>query len=66
MSRADIENTVGSPLLKDVFHQDRWDYIYTLQKHFQTAEQRRITIWFVNDKAVKIERDLPVAPQAAK
>jgi outer membrane protein assembly factor BamE len=66
MSRADIENTVGSPLLKDVFHQDRWDYIYTLQKHFQTAEQRRITIWFVNDKAVKIERDLPVAPQAVK
>jgi outer membrane protein assembly factor BamE len=60
MSRNEIANAVGSPVLQDVFHRDRWDYIYTLKKHYQKHEQRRITVWFANDIAVKVERDLPV------
>ena len=60
MSRNEIANAVGSPVLSDIFHADRWDYIYTLKKTYQKHEQRRITIWFVNDIATKIERDLPV------
>ena len=60
MSRNEIANAVGSPILQDVFHADRWDYIYTLQKHYRAHDQRRITVWFANDVAVKVERDLPV------
>lgn len=60
MSRAQIAGTVGTPILQDVFHQNRWDYIYTLQKQHQALDQRRITVWFENDIAVKVERDLPV------
>jgi outer membrane protein assembly factor BamE len=60
MSRNEITSAVGSPVLADIFHADRWDYIYTYQKHYQSHEQRRITVWFANDVAVKIERDLPV------
>ncbi|MGL4767132.1 MAG: outer membrane protein assembly factor BamE [Formosimonas sp.] len=60
MSRNELANTIGSPVLKDIFHADRWDYIYTIQHHYQSHEQRRITVWFANDVVSKIERDLPV------
>lgn len=59
MSRNEIANAVGSPVLQDIFHADRWDYVYTLQKHYGEREQRRISVWFTNDVAVKVERDLP-------
>lgn len=61
MSRNEIANAVGSPILQDVFHADRWDYIYTIQKHYQSHDQRRITVWFTNDIATRVERDLPAA-----
>ena len=60
MSRNEIANTIGSPVLTNIFHADRWDYIYTIKRNYQAHEQRRMTIWFANDIAVKIERDLPV------
>lgn len=58
MTRSQIANTVGTPILQDIFHQDRWDYVYTLQKQYQPLEKQRITVWFKNDVAVKVERDL--------
>lgn len=66
MSKVEIANAVGSPILQDIFHADRWDYIYRLDRHYQKVEQRRITIWFQNGVATKIERDLPVETVPAK
>ena len=66
MSKVEIANAVGSPILQDIFHADRWDYIYRLDRHYQKVEQRRITIWFQNGVAVKIERDLPVETAPVK
>ena len=66
MSKVEIANAVGSPILQDIFHADRWDYIYRLDRHYQKVEQRRITIWFQNGVAVKIERDLSVETAAVK
>lgn len=66
MSKAEIASAVGSPILQDIFHADRWDYIYRLDRHYQKAEQRRITIWFQNGVAAKIERDLPAVAVPAK
>ena len=61
MTKLQLANAVGSPVLQDVFHSNRWDYIYRLDKHYQKVEHRRITVWFNNDVAVKIDRDLPAA-----
>ncbi|WP_162845128.1 outer membrane protein assembly factor BamE [Hydromonas duriensis] len=60
MTKVEVANTIGSPILQDIFHADRWDYIYRLDKHYQKPDQRRITIWFNKGVAAKIERDLPV------
>ena len=56
MSKSQIAGTVGTPIIQDVFHKDRWDYIYRLEQHYQTPEQERMTIWFANDIAIKVER----------
>lgn len=56
MTLSQIANTVGTPILQDIFHQNRWDYVYTLQKQYQPLEEKRITVWFENDIAVKVER----------
>ena len=56
MSKEQIANAVGTPILQDVFHQDRWDYIYRLDEHYKGIQQERVTIWFVNGIASKVER----------
>ena len=60
MSKTDVANIVGSPLVSNLLRANRWDYIYTLQKNHQARIQSRITLWFNNDGVVtKIERDIP-------
>ncbi len=56
MTKAQIANIAGTPIVQDVFHKDRWDYIYRLDEHYQPMQQERITIWFANDVATKVER----------
>jgi outer membrane protein assembly factor BamE len=39
MNRAQVRDVLGSPLLTDVFHADRWDYVFTIRR--QGADRRR-------------------------
>ena len=45
MSRAQVRDILGSPMLTDVFHADRWDYVFTIVRP-GTAPQRRSTVAF--------------------
>jgi outer membrane protein assembly factor BamE len=45
---------MGTPLIMDIFRNDRWDYVYTL-KTKQRIEKQKLTLFFENDKLVKIE-----------
>lgn len=57
MSRQQVRYILGSPLVMDVFHRDRWDYYYLFRKgRSPHAERSRITIVFRNDRVVKVER----------
>lgn len=41
---------LGTPMLVDMFHADRWDYVYRLQKGSTGAvETRRFTVFFDRD-----------------
>jgi outer membrane protein assembly factor BamE len=69
MSRSQVRFALGTPLVADVFHPDRWDYVYQFQKAGVLTEQRRIVVVFKDDKLVKIEGDVVPAsslPGAAK
>ena len=41
MSKAQVRYLLGTPLLVDVFHQDRWDYIYSMQEGRDPRSQER-------------------------
>lgn len=55
MSKQQVVETAGSPVMQDLFHQDRWDYIYRLDQRGKPVQQKRVTIWFNNGVAVKVE-----------
>ena len=55
-SKRQVKFVMGSPLLTDPFHPDRWDYIFTDQPGDtrKITEYRHISVYFEGDKLVKI------------
>ncbi len=58
MNKRQVRYILGSPLIADVFHKDRWDYVYSMQKGSGARSQQRLTVIFQNDALVTIEGDL--------
>ena len=49
-TRDQVRFILGTPLLVDMFHADRWDYVYRLQKGATgEVESRRFTVFFGPD-----------------
>lgn len=65
MTREQVRFALGTPLVADVFHSERWDYVY-LFKHGNSGktEQRAVSIFFVNDALDRIEGDIAPAEGA--
>jgi outer membrane protein assembly factor BamE len=54
-SEQQVRFLLGSPLLQDVFHKDRWDYVYTLKKgRSKKVDQKRLTIIFDNGVVTRV------------
>jgi outer membrane protein assembly factor BamE len=61
MSRAQVRDVLGSPLLADAFHTDRWDYVFSIRRQGTEPQLRRVMVLFDGDKLSKFEgaNDLP-------
>lgn len=46
---------MGEPLLKDPFHQERWDYIYLFRPGGQATTRQLLTLYFQGDTLKKID-----------
>jgi outer membrane protein assembly factor BamE len=64
MSTQKVRYLLGTPLIMDVFHRQRWDYVYSLQVGGEKREQQRLTLFFENDALVKADGDIPVQLKA--
>lgn len=61
MSKSQVNYVMGTPLLIDTFHPNRWDYIYSFQPGNGDRQQRRITLFFDDqEKLDYIEGDTRV------
>jgi len=61
MTKNQVAFVMGTPLLIDTFHPNRWDYIYSYQPGGEEREQRRITLYFNDDETLShIEGDTRV------
>jgi outer membrane protein assembly factor BamE len=64
MSKSQVKYVLGTPMVSDVFHANRWDYVYRLEQRAKLVEQQRLTLYFDNDNLTKIDdSDLHVKPE---
>jgi outer membrane protein assembly factor BamE len=67
MSRDQVRFVLGTPILTDPFHADRWDYPFRFQPGRGAVEERRFTVFFKNDKMTGYNGDsLPTEEEFAK
>jgi len=58
MTRDQVKFLLGTPLLNDVFHADRWDYVFSFRRgNTPVVQQRRYTVYFEGDRLVKFSGD---------
>jgi outer membrane protein assembly factor BamE len=58
MSRDQVRFLLGTPLLTSIFHTDRWDYVYYLQRGTGDERQlRRLVVLFKDDRLASYASD---------
>ena len=65
MTKRQVRYLLGTPLLVDMFHSDRWDYTYTIRRGHQAMEAKRLTLYFKEDALVRVAGDLQPNPARA-
>lgn len=62
MSREQVKFILGTPLVADMFHADRWDYIYLLEHGKGGVDERKLTVYFKEDSLLRLDGD--IVPQS--
>lgn len=62
MSRERVRVVMGTPMLADPFHPDRWDYLYSERSGYQLREQRVISVHFADDRLDHVAGDVLPSP----
>ena len=57
MSRAQVKDVLGTPLLASLFHADRWDYVFTLKRQGIESQAFKYTLFFKGDQLERFEGD---------
>lgn len=55
MSRSQVKAALGTPLVSDALHANRWDYVYRLEQDSKLIEQQRMTVYFDGDVLTRID-----------
>ncbi|MDE2093267.1 MAG: outer membrane protein assembly factor BamE [Burkholderiales bacterium] len=55
MNRAQVRDVLGTPLLADPFHANRWDYVFTIRRQGAAPQARRIKVLFDGDVLKSID-----------
>ncbi|MBI5909488.1 MAG: outer membrane protein assembly factor BamE [Betaproteobacteria bacterium] len=59
MSKDQVRFVLGTALITDSFHADRWDYVFRRQKaNSRELEQRKLAVYFEDGKLKRIEGDV--------
>ena len=63
MTRNQVRFLLGTPVVNDVFHEDRWDYIYYFRAgRSKKPERRWLIVWFDENIVKAIQRDVVAQP----
>ena len=65
MTRSQVQFLLGTPMISDSFHQDRWDYTYYFRRgRSRNVERQWFIVFFEGDQVVRMERDPSLFPAA--
>jgi outer membrane protein assembly factor BamE len=65
MSKEQVRFILGTPLVTDIFHADRWDYVYSLERPGEARVQRRLAVFFEEGRLARLDGDVQ-APEAGE
>ncbi len=57
MNRNQVREILGTPLITSLFHAQRWDYAFTIQRQGTQPLQRRVSVFFENDRVSEVQAD---------
>ncbi|MBI2733249.1 MAG: outer membrane protein assembly factor BamE [Aquabacterium sp.] len=57
LGRMQVKEILGTPLLADPFHTDRWDYVFTIRRQGVADQQRRVSVFFKNDAVERFDTE---------
>ncbi len=58
MTKRQVAFTMGTPLIQDAFHSNRWDYVYSNEPGREDRLVKKFTVFFEADALVGVEGDL--------
>jgi outer membrane protein assembly factor BamE len=61
MTKEQVRYVLGTPLVADIFHADRWDYVYYKDPRRGSREGRKIAVVFENGKLARVMGDVVAA-----
>ncbi len=64
MSKRQVRFVLGTPMLMDPFHSNRWDYYYAMTEGWGETEKQRLTLVFADDRLLRLEGDYRPQPTA--
>jgi outer membrane protein assembly factor BamE len=65
MTKDQVRFVLGTPLVTDIFHADRWDYVYLLDRPGEPPVHRRLAVFFDDGKLARVDGDVVAAAPGA-
>lgn len=57
MSRTQVREILGTPLLGNLFRSDRWDYVFTMKRQGVEPQARKLVVFFKGEALERFESD---------
>jgi outer membrane protein assembly factor BamE len=57
MTRQQVHYVLGTPMINDAFHADRWDYVYRMEHGKKLIEEHKLTLYFEGDNLMRMVDD---------
>lgn len=64
MTKRQVRFLLGTPMLADVFHANRWDYAFTYGVGSKPTEKQHVILFFENDRLARISGDMRPQPES--
>ena len=59
LTRDQVRYVMGTPLVSDIFHEERWDYVFMRQRaNSRDVEHRRVAVFFEDGKLKRVDGDI--------